>query len=209
MDGKTLARIGAVVFVALAIAATAIEMNRPADRQDDPAPLARPRSCEIRYARNSSAVARWARPAGAIRPACAPGPRTAAGSWVSRNRPRPQRRPHRTHRRRCSRPRQLPRQTRTGAADMQGAGVIDHFLEVFTRYIDSGFGLLRPEVAFIATTLIVIDVTLAALFWSWGADEDIIARWSRRRCSSASSPTSSATGTTSPASSSRASPVSA
>ena len=59
---------------------------------------------------------------------------------------------------------------------MQGAGVIDHFLDVFTRYIDSGFGLLRPEVAFIATTLIVIDVTLAALFWSWGADEDIIAR---------------------------------
>jgi type IV secretion system protein TrbL len=31
-------------------------------------------------------------------------------------------------------------------------------------------------VAFIATTLIVIDVTLAALFWSWGADDDIIAR---------------------------------
>ena len=28
----------------------------------------------------------------------------------------------------------------------------------------------------IATTLIVIDVTLAALFWSWGADDDIIAR---------------------------------
>ena len=59
---------------------------------------------------------------------------------------------------------------------MQGTGVIDHFLEVFTRYIDGGFGLLKPEVAFIATTLIVIDVTLAALFWSWGADEDIIAR---------------------------------
>ncbi len=59
---------------------------------------------------------------------------------------------------------------------MQGTGVIDHFLEVFTRYIDGGFGLLKPEVAFIATTLIVIDVVLAALFWSWGADEDIIAR---------------------------------
>ncbi|WP_108608294.1 P-type conjugative transfer protein TrbL [Aminobacter sp. MSH1] len=41
---------------------------------------------------------------------------------------------------------------------------------------DSGFGLLGGEVAFIATTLIVIDVTLAALFWSWGADDDIIAR---------------------------------
>ena len=59
---------------------------------------------------------------------------------------------------------------------MGGTGVIDHFLEVFTRYIDSGFGLLGGEVAFIATTLIVIDMTLAALFWSWGADEDIIAR---------------------------------
>jgi type IV secretion system protein TrbL len=59
---------------------------------------------------------------------------------------------------------------------MEGTGVIDHFLEVFTRYIDSGFGLLGGEVAFVATTLIVIDVTLAALFWSWGADDDILAR---------------------------------
>jgi type IV secretion system protein TrbL len=59
---------------------------------------------------------------------------------------------------------------------MGGTGVIDRFLEVFARYIDSGFGLLGGEVAFIATTLIVIDMTLAALFWSWGADEDIIAR---------------------------------
>ena len=45
---------------------------------------------------------------------------------------------------------------------MGGTGVIDHFLEVFTRYIDSGFGLLGGEVAFLATTLIVIDMTLAA-----------------------------------------------
>ncbi|MBB4630719.1 P-type conjugative transfer protein TrbL [Sphingosinicella soli] len=59
---------------------------------------------------------------------------------------------------------------------MGGTGVIDQFLEVFTRYIDGGFGLLGGEVAFIATTLIVIDVTLAALFWSWGADDDIMAR---------------------------------
>ncbi|TPL46536.1 P-type conjugative transfer protein TrbL [Mesorhizobium sp. B2-4-6] len=59
---------------------------------------------------------------------------------------------------------------------MGGTGVIDHFLEVFTRYIDGGFGLLGGEVGFIATTLIVIDVTLAALFWSWGADDDILAR---------------------------------
>jgi len=59
---------------------------------------------------------------------------------------------------------------------MGGAGVIDNFLGVFTSYINSGFGLLGGEVAFIATTLIVIDVTLAALFWSWGAEDDIIAR---------------------------------
>ncbi|WP_019960580.1 P-type conjugative transfer protein TrbL [Woodsholea maritima] len=59
---------------------------------------------------------------------------------------------------------------------MGGVGVIDRFLDVFTRYIDSGFGLLGGDVAFLATTLIAIDVTLAALFWAWGADDDIIAR---------------------------------
>ena len=59
---------------------------------------------------------------------------------------------------------------------MGGTGVVDRFLDIFSRYIDSGFGLLSGEVAFIATTLIVIDVTLAALFWSWGEGDDIIAR---------------------------------
>ncbi|MBI5128909.1 MAG: P-type conjugative transfer protein TrbL [Rhodopseudomonas palustris] len=59
---------------------------------------------------------------------------------------------------------------------MAGTGIIDRFLEVFTGYIDSGFGLLGSEVSFLATTLVAIDVTLAALFWSWGTDDDIIAR---------------------------------
>src|SRR5260370_41278357 len=59
---------------------------------------------------------------------------------------------------------------------MGGTGVIDRLLGVFTQYIDSGFGLLQPEVAFVATTLIAIDITLAALFWSWGEGDDIIAR---------------------------------
>jgi type IV secretion system protein TrbL len=54
-------------------------------------------------------------------------------------------------------------------------GVIDNFTEVFTRYIDSGFGLLGGEVAYLASTLIVIDITLAGLFWAWGADEDVLA----------------------------------
>ena len=45
MDGKTLARLAAVIFVAVAIIATAIEMNRRDVSQDAPAtfPLSTPR----------------------------------------------------------------------------------------------------------------------------------------------------------------------
>jgi type IV secretion system protein TrbL len=63
---------------------------------------------------------------------------------------------------------------------MGGTGIIDQFLETFTRYIDSGFGLLGGEVGYLATTLAAIDVTLAGLFWAWGADEDILARLIRK-----------------------------
>jgi type IV secretion system protein TrbL len=59
---------------------------------------------------------------------------------------------------------------------MEDAGVIDRFLDLFGRYIDSGFGLISGDVGFLASALIVIDVTLAFLFWTWGGDEDIIAR---------------------------------
>jgi type IV secretion system protein TrbL len=59
---------------------------------------------------------------------------------------------------------------------MQSTGIIDHFLSVFTQYIDSGFGLLGGEVRYLASTLIVIDVVLAGLFWAWGAEQDITAR---------------------------------
>lgn len=58
---------------------------------------------------------------------------------------------------------------------MNNTGIIDQFLDIFTRYIDSGFGLVHGEVAFIASTLIVIDMTLAALFWTFeGAGENEI-----------------------------------
>src|SRR5207249_4806221 len=73
-----------------------------------------------------------------------------------------------------------PLQHQNASDSMGGTGVIDRFLETFTRYIDSGFGLLGNEVAFLATTLAAIDVTLAALFWAWGTDEDIIARLVRK-----------------------------
>ncbi|MFA5965239.1 MAG: P-type conjugative transfer protein TrbL [Sphingomonas sp.] len=63
---------------------------------------------------------------------------------------------------------------------MKGTGVIDRFLEVFTRYIDTGFGLIHGEIAFVATTLIVIDVTLAALFWVWGEGDEILTRLVRK-----------------------------
>ena len=59
---------------------------------------------------------------------------------------------------------------------MGGTGVVDRFLEVFTRYIDSGFGLLQGEVKWLAATLIVIDLVLAALFWAWAPDENVPAR---------------------------------
>ncbi len=63
---------------------------------------------------------------------------------------------------------------------MGGTGVIDRFLEVFTSYIDSGFGLLGGEVAFLSSTLVVLDLTLAGLFWALAPDEDIIARLIRK-----------------------------
>lgn len=59
---------------------------------------------------------------------------------------------------------------------MGNTGVIDQFLNVFTQYIDSGFGLLQGEVKWLAATLIAIDLVLAALFWAWAPDENVIAR---------------------------------
>jgi type IV secretion system protein TrbL len=59
-------------------------------------------------------------------------------------------------------------------------GAIDQFLNTFTTYIDSGFGLLGGEVAFLATTLVVIDVTIAAPFWAWSGGEDILAHLTKK-----------------------------
>ena len=58
---------------------------------------------------------------------------------------------------------------------MNDISVIDRFLDVFLRYIDSGFGLLHGEVAFLTATLVVIDMTLAGLFWAMGGD-DVVGR---------------------------------
>ncbi|MCW6530729.1 P-type conjugative transfer protein TrbL [Sphingomonas sp. MMSM20] len=63
---------------------------------------------------------------------------------------------------------------------MNDTSVIDRFLEVYGRYIDSGFGLLGGEIGFLSSTLIIIDVTIAGLFWAWGADEDVLQRLIRK-----------------------------
>ena len=63
---------------------------------------------------------------------------------------------------------------------MNGTGVIDQFLGVFTQYIDSGFGLVQGDVRWLASVLIGIDITLAGLFWALGPDEDVLARLIRK-----------------------------
>lgn len=62
---------------------------------------------------------------------------------------------------------------------MNDVGVIDRFLAVFSRYIDSGFGLLGPEIAFLSATLVVIDMTLAGLLWATAGD-DVIGKLLRK-----------------------------
>ncbi|MBK1822308.1 P-type conjugative transfer protein TrbL [Burkholderia orbicola] len=67
---------------------------------------------------------------------------------------------------------------------MNDVSVIDHFLNVFSNYIDSGFGLLRGEVAFLTATLVAIDMTLAGLYWALGhatgQGEDVMAKLIRK-----------------------------
>ena len=67
---------------------------------------------------------------------------------------------------------------------MNDITVIDRFLDTFSRYIDSGFGLLQGEVAFLSATLIVIDMTIAGLYWALGhasgQGDDVIAKLLRK-----------------------------
>ena len=67
---------------------------------------------------------------------------------------------------------------------MNDVSIIDHFLNVFSAYIDSGFGLLRGEVSFLTATLVAIDMTLAGLYWALGhatgQGEDVMAKLIRK-----------------------------
>ncbi|MCF6344382.1 MAG: type IV secretion system protein [Devosiaceae bacterium] len=57
---------------------------------------------------------------------------------------------------------------------MNDLNIIDQFMQTFVTYIDSGFGLLSTDIAFLTTILIGIDITLAGLFWALSDDKSVI-----------------------------------
>lgn len=59
---------------------------------------------------------------------------------------------------------------------MDDLAIIDRFTEAFTRYIDSGFGLLAGDVAFLTSVLVAIDITLAGLFWALMGEDNVPAQ---------------------------------
>lgn len=63
---------------------------------------------------------------------------------------------------------------------MDNLNVIDRFLSVFIRYIDSGFGLLGSDVAALTSVLVAIDVTLAGLFWVLDGEANVLAQLVRK-----------------------------
>jgi type IV secretion system protein TrbL len=59
---------------------------------------------------------------------------------------------------------------------MDNLNIIDQFMQIFSRYIDSGFGLLNGDVVGLTSILIGIDITLAGLFWTLDHEGDVLAR---------------------------------
>ncbi|MGB2893071.1 MAG: type IV secretion system protein, partial [Albidovulum sp.] len=59
---------------------------------------------------------------------------------------------------------------------MDDLNVIDRFTTVFSRYIDSGFGLLAGDVAFLTTILVTLDIVLAGLFWALNGEDNVPAQ---------------------------------
>ena len=63
---------------------------------------------------------------------------------------------------------------------MDDLAIIDRFTETFSRYIDSGFGLLAGDVAFLTSILVAIDITLAGLFWALMGEDNVPAQLIRK-----------------------------
>ncbi|MFZ5676719.1 MAG: P-type conjugative transfer protein TrbL [Pseudomonadota bacterium] len=63
---------------------------------------------------------------------------------------------------------------------MDDLNIIDKFTQTFSTYIDSGFGLVSGDVAFLTTILVTIDIILAGLFWSLMAEDNVIGQLIRK-----------------------------
>jgi type IV secretion system protein TrbL len=63
---------------------------------------------------------------------------------------------------------------------MHELAIIDRFTETFSRYIDSGFGLLASDVGFLTSILVAIDITVAGLFWALEGHDNIPAQLIRK-----------------------------
>jgi type IV secretion system protein TrbL len=63
---------------------------------------------------------------------------------------------------------------------MDDLAIIDRFTETFSRYIDSGFGLLAGDVAFLTSVLVALDITLAGLFWALVGEDNLPAQLIRK-----------------------------
>jgi type IV secretion system protein TrbL len=63
---------------------------------------------------------------------------------------------------------------------MDDLAIIDRFTETFTRYIDSGFGLVSGDVAFLTSVLVAIDITLAGLFWALMGEDNVLGQLIRK-----------------------------
>src|SRR5262245_1247033 len=63
---------------------------------------------------------------------------------------------------------------------MDELAIIDRFTDTFSRYIESGFCLIAGDVAFLTSTLIGIDITLAGLFWALLGEDNVIAQLIRK-----------------------------
>ena len=63
---------------------------------------------------------------------------------------------------------------------MDDINVIDDFTDTFSTYIDSGFGLLAGDVAFLTAILIGIDVVLAGLFWAMNGEQNVLGQFVKK-----------------------------
>src|SRR5215471_11381787 len=63
---------------------------------------------------------------------------------------------------------------------MDDLNIIDRFTETFARYIDSGFGLLSGDVAFLTSVMVGLDIVLAGLFWALDGEDNVPAQLIRK-----------------------------